>query len=345
MSKIPVYDDVLTGAQAWLGPELQDETTWVHQLSESDADEIETAVRAVQAKGLEIPFAAGDFEVPQLSEFLRTIPGTLEDGPGFMLVRGLPRERFTAEECELIYWGLGVQFGTPISQNSRGHLLGHVRDEGKTMDDPNARAYQTKSRLDFHCDQLPVDILGLFCVQSAKSGGASALVSAYTVHNVLRKERPDLLEELYQPYYVDWRGENPPSEAPFYECPMFSYHEGKLAVRFASLAYFRSVSRYGEEYAMTAAQAEALDYVQQIANRPALRLTMMFQPGDMQFINNHTILHSREAFEDYDEIERKRHLLRMWIAYPEDQRRSLSPLLAERYRFVEMGGIPKRVSV
>lgn len=345
MSKIAVHDEALTGAQAWVGPELQHETTWLHRLSDADNNEIEEALRGVQAKALEIPFPASEFHVPKLSGFLRTIPATLEDGPGFMLVRGLDRKRFTAEECALIYWGLGVQFGTPISQNTRGHLLGHVRDEGKTMDDPNARAYQTKSRLDFHCDQLPVDILGLFCVQSAKSGGASALVSAYTVHNVLRDERPDLLEELYQPYYVDWRGENPPSEAPFYECPMFSYHDGKLAVRFASLAYFRSVSRYGEKYAMTDAQAEALDYVQQIANRSELRLTMMFEPGDMQFINNHTILHSREAFEDYEEVGRKRHLLRMWIAYPEHERRSLSPLLAERYRFVEMGGIPKRVGV
>ena len=52
-----------------------------------------------------------------------------------------------------------------------------------------------------------------------------------------------------------------------------------------------------------------------------------------------------DAGEDYDEPERKRHLLRMWIAYPEDQRRSLSPLLADRYRFVELGGLPKKVGV
>lgn len=345
MSRIPVRDEEFSGPQAWLGPQLQNETSWVHHLSEHDVGEIDAALRRVQAADLTIPFPAEAFAVPELSQFLRTIPDTLENGPGFMLVRGLPRERFTAAECELIYWGLGVQFGTPISQNSRGHLLGHVRDEGKTMDDPNARAYQTRSRLDFHCDQLPVDILGLFCVQSAKSGGASALVSAATVHNVLRRERPDLLEELYQPYYVDWRGENPPGEEPFYACPMFSYHDGKLAVRFASLAYFRSVGRFGEQYAMSPAQAEALEFVQEVANRPDLRLTMDFQPGDMQFLNNHVILHSREEYEDHDEPERKRHLLRMWIAYPEDKRRSLSPLLAERYRFVEMGGIPKRVGV
>ena len=73
-----------------------------------------------------------------------------------------------------------------------------------------------------------------------------------------------------------------------------------------------------------------------------MRLAMGFEEGDMQFINNHIILHAREEYEDYDEPERKRHLLRAWIALPPERRRSLAPELAARYRFVEMGGIPKR---
>ena len=88
-------------------------------------------------------------------------------------MRGVPRERYSDEECGLIYWGISAHIGTPVSQNARGHLLGHVTDEGKNLDDPNARGYQTKNRLDFHCDQLPVDVLGLFCLRGAKSGGKS----------------------------------------------------------------------------------------------------------------------------------------------------------------------------
>ena len=182
------------------------------------------------------------------------------------------------------------------------------------------------------------------CLRTAKAGGASFLVSALTVHNVLLKERPDLLETLYQPFNLDWRGENPEGEKPWYSCPMFSYHDGKVTSRITSRAFFESVSRWGDELAMSDKQREALDAVQEISGRPELRLAMDFKEGDMQFVNNHTVLHARESYEDYPEEKRKRHLLRMWISAPEGKRRELSPLLADRYRFVEMGGIPKKVA-
>lgn len=339
---VPMRREELTGAAAWRGPDLQADTSWVHYLTDSDVAEIEAALAGLKARGATIPFPPDDFPLPRLGRFLRTIPTSLEEGPGFMVVRGLPRDRFSAEDCELIYWGIGVQFGTPISQNTRGHLLGHVRDEGKSFDDPTARGYQTAAKMDFHADQLPVDILGLFCVRAAKSGGASTLVSALTVHNVIRAERPDLLEVLYQPFYLDWRGEEPPGEEPWYQSPMFSVHGGKVTSRFTSRQYFESVTRYDPGFALTPIQREALDFAQEVANRPELRLTMMLGEGDMQFLNNHVILHAREAFEDHEDPDRKRHLLRMWIAYPPERRRPLSPLLAERYRIVESGGIPAR---
>jgi hypothetical protein len=198
--------------------------------------------------------------------------------------------------------------------------------------------------MDFHSDQLPVDILGLFCVRTAMKGGQSYLVSALTVHNVLLKERPDVLETLYRPFNLDWRGENPEGEKPWYPCPMFSYFNGKVSTRVTSRIFFESVTRWGEELGMTDQQREALDVVQEISERPELRLAMDFKEGDMQFINNHIMLHARGAYEDYPEASRKRHLLRMWISAPEGKRRRLAPELADRYRYVEMGGIPKKAA-
>jgi hypothetical protein len=187
-----------------------------------------------------------------------------------------------------------------------------------------------------------VDVVGLFCQRKAKKGGASYLVSALTIHNVLRKERPDLIEVLHQPFNLDWRGENPEGEQPWYTCPMFSYHDGKLTSRITSRAFFESVVRHGEHLALTDLQREALDVVQEISERESLRLSMGFQQGDIQFINNHQILHAREDYEDYDDPKLKRHLLRMWISFPAEHRRSLAPELMERYSYVERGGIPKR---
>jgi hypothetical protein len=257
-----------------------------------------------------------------------------------VLLRGIPRSRYSDEECEILYWGLGVQLGKPVSQNARGHLLGHVRDEGRDYADPYARGYQTNQRMDFHTDLLPVDVLGLFCMRAAKSGGASKLVSALTLHNVLLDERPDLLEILYGTFHLDWRGEEPEGEAPWFSIPMFSAREGKVSTRICSLPYFESAVRFGEQYRLTDIQREALETVQEIANRPELMLTMEFREGDIQLINNHIMLHAREAFEDYDEPARQRHLLRMWIAVSDERRRPLSDALASRYRWVREGGIP-----
>lgn len=334
----------LTGRSAWVGPEIQDDTDWIVQLDDAAIADIDAALRHVQERGLEIPFEKEDFELPSMAGLLDRIPRELENGRCMVLVRGVPRERYSVDECEKIYWGIAVNLGTPISQNTRGHLLGHVRDEGKSFDDPTVRGYQTSAKMDFHADQLPVDILGLFCVRTAKSGGESALVAVDTVHNVILEERPDLLEVLYQPFNLDWRGEEPAGEQGWYRSPMFSYHDGKVTSRVTSRQYFNTVTRFGDELALTDIQREALDYVQEVCNRPELRLSMMFQEGDMQFINNHAILHARTEFEDYDEEDLKRHLLRIWVAFPPERRRSLAPELAERYEVVEAGGIPARAA-
>ena len=121
---------------------------------------------------------------------------------------------------------------------------------------------------------------------------------------------------------------------------MFSGRDGRITTRLVSVPYYKSAARFGEEYGPSALQLEALEAVQEIANRPQLMLSMDFQEGDIQLLNNHTMLHARTAFEDYDEPGMQRHLLRMWIAVDDARRRPLSDALADRYEWVRRGGIP-----
>jgi len=336
-TRTPVAD-----AGAWMGAQTQHDTSWIYQLDAAAVAEIDAALAHIKRNGKCIPFSPADFPLPGYSSELRRIFEEVANGRGFALLRGIPRERYSDCECELMYWGLAIHFGNPVSQNARGHRLGHVRDEGRIIADPNARAYQTSQRMDFHTDLLPVDLLGLFCLRTAKVGGASKLVSALSIHNVLRQERPDLLEVLYKPFNLDWRGEEPPGEQPWFTIPMFSSCDGRVTTRICSLPYYDSVARFGEQYAPTTLQREALEMVQDIANRPELLLSMAFQEGDIQLINNHTILHAREGYEDYDEPGRERHLLRMWIAVDDERRRPLADELTKRYEWVRRGGIPSR---
>ncbi|MBM3343464.1 MAG: TauD/TfdA family dioxygenase [Betaproteobacteria bacterium] len=325
---------------AWIGPHIQHDASWVYTFDQAAIAELDAALRHAKRAAARIPFDAALFPLPRLRATLDAILGDIEHGMGFKLLRGIPRARYSDADCEMLYWGLGAHFGTPVSQNARGHLLGHVRDEGRTQADPNARAYQTNQRMDFHTDILPIDVLGLFCLRTARRGGASKLTSALTIHNVLREERPDLLAALYGDFHIDWRGEEPAGEAPWFTLPMFSERAGKITSRIVSLPYYDSAARHGGQYAPSALQREALEMVQQIANRPELMLTMHFEEGDIQLINNHTMLHAREAYEDWPEPGRERHLLRMWIAVDDAKRRPLADALTARYGWVQRGGIP-----
>ena len=332
----------LTGPGVWVGPEIADDPSWIVRLDEDDIAEIDAALDAVKSTGAVVPFPAQAFPLDAVAGKIDVVVDELGNGKGLTVVRGLPRERYSDEECELIYWGIGQHIGTPVSQNSRGHLLGHVRDEGRDINDPTARPYQTASKMDFHCDLMPVDVLGLFCARAAKAGGESYVVSAQTVHNVILAERPDYLEALYQPFNVDWADEEPADTAPWYTMPMFSVRDGKITSRITSRRFVEMVTRHGEHLAATLTQLEAIDFAQSVAQRPELRLAMTLQEGDMQFLSNHTTLHGRSAFEDTDVAGRQRHLLRMWIALDDAKRRPLSPLLDERYSWVKRGGIPRR---
>lgn len=324
----------------WTGADMQRDTSWLLHLNSEEVEEIDNALAVVRSRKGAVPFEREAFPLHRVRERLDAVHDILQHGPGFALLRGLPRERYSDEDCALIYWGLAQYLGRPVSQNTRGHLVGHVRDEGRSLSDASARGYQTNARMDFHSDQLPVDILGLLCLRTARKGGASTLVSGLTVHETLRRERPDLLEILYQPLTIDWRGEEPEGEQPWYQVPMFGRVGDVFSSRVTSSQYHESVARYGAELAMTDTQREAIMAVQEIANRPDLRLSMDFRDGDMQFLNNHVILHAREGFEDHPEPHLKRHLLRLWIEAPADRQRPLPAAMEARRRYVRQGGIP-----
>ena len=327
---------LIEGPSVWIGAEMrQREVEWSYHLSPSEIAEIETAVRAGRARGLDIAgIRRDDFPLPSLGPVLDRLRTEVLEGRGFVLLRGLPVEDRPIEESATAYWGIGAYFGSARSQNAKGHLLGHVYDlgAGLTTTNPSLRGYATAERQNFHIDRC--DVVALLCLRRAKSGGLSAIASSMTLHNVIAKRRPDLLERLYQPFPVDRRGEVPEGKAPFYEAPVFNEHAGYLSVLY-SRQYIGSAQRFPEARRLTADDIEALDLFAELANDPELRLDMNFVPGDIQFLHNHTILHARTAYEDWLDVERKRHLLRLWLAPP--GARPLPQVFAECYGDLTIG--------
>ncbi len=295
--------------QAWLGADMAASEEWVRPFEPAEIEELERAARAAAASGKSLhELERNDFDLPLLSVRCRSWLRELDRGRGFMLLRGLPVERWGLELSQIAYLGLGLQMGGLGSQNAAGDLLGHVRDTGENPDDPSVRLYRTRRAQGFHTDGA--DVIALLCLQRAKRGGESRIVSSVSVFNRILETRPDLVPLMFQPFYFDRNEEQAEGEDPAFPLPL-AYYDGTNLRMFYVGWYIRDAQRHPSVPRLTPQQVELLDLIDATAEE--LSLAMDFQPGDVQLLKNSTMLHGRAAFEDWDDAPRKRHLLRLWI--------------------------------
>ena len=323
----------IEGPSAWYGPEMLARRDWIEHLSGIETAEAERAMKRLANAHADITaIRRDDFPLPTLGPRLQRILDDALNGRGFALIRSLPVERWTRLESAIAFFGIGAHIGVARPQNAKGHALGHVKDLGLSSSDPNARIYQTRERQTYHTDSC--DVVALICLRPAKSGGLSSLVSSITIFNEMRRRRPDLAEALFEPVETDRRGETDAGQKPYFSIPVFNWREGLLSTIYQR-QYIESARRLPGVPPLTSRQIEAMDLFDALANDPELNLQMEFRPGDVQLVHNHTILHDRTAFEDWPEPERKRHLLRLWLA-PANAR-PLPPIFAERYGRITPG--------
>jgi hypothetical protein len=292
------------GGAVWRGAD-QPPRQWIVALDSEDCAELIRNAERLRGRSLDT-IQQADFLLPRVGGRLVAVATTLEKGSGFILLRGLPAERLSQDLLQIIFWGVGTHLGVGVSQSAAGDRLGHVFDRGAV---DKERYYTRGGALEFHMD--PVDVVGLLCVRTAASGGASRIVSAGQVHNLIRAERPELLQLLYRGFHNSRRGhgETVPSE----RVPVFAQGSHALECYFLPVT-IRQATEQG--HPLSALEEEALAFVDEVANRPGVFLDMDFRAGDMQFLNNRTILHARTDYVDYPEPERKRHLLRLWLMVP-----------------------------
>jgi hypothetical protein len=335
--KVIAIDDLppkVKGPSVWLGSEMAKSNEWKELLGPAEIDEIGFAARtALRSSGGNIAkITAAMFPLPNFSKRLSNIESDVMHGRGFALLRGLPVDDWGTELSAAAFYGLGAHLGSARSQNAKGHILGHVKDLGRDPDDPNARIYQTTARQTFHTDST--DIVGLLCLKTAKSGGESMLVSAMTIYNLMRDQAPDLALELFQPNAIDRRGEIPVGMKGYYMLPPLTWHEGNITIHYQR-RYIDSAQRFEDAPRLSEKRIRALDMFDHLANQPDLKLDMEFQPGDIQLVHNHTLLHDRLGFEDWPEPSERRHLLRLWLASKDG--RSLPEAFSQRFGSVTIG--------
>ena len=305
---VPVVDPA-----AWSARDLEADKDWVYPLLDSEIAELDAAVKKLEGNDVSLLDIRPElYEMPSLSPRLMNIRQDIIEGRGLALIRGVPVADYSRLQSAIAFWIIGQHIGEPVSQNAKGHLLGHVADlGGTTLKNPTNRGYQTHETLPYHCDSC--DVVGLLCLHPAKTGGESLVTSSIHLYNEMLERAPDLAEELTKPIFRDRRNEIPEGKDPWFILPVFNFSEGHLSVSWQG-GYIRSAQRFEELPRHSKKLVEAIEMFTKLANE--LAYGMDFRQGDIQFLHNHVTVHSRTEFEDYAEPERRRNLLRFWLSTP-----------------------------
>ena len=298
----------------WRGGELAARDGWFLRFDDREIRDLIAMCRSVRAEIGEDPdgligMPPAAFELGRFAERIPHVRAELKDGAGVVMLRGLPVDDMEPIDAAIAYWAIGRQLGRPMSNNPQGDLLGHVTDLGKDYRDPAVRGYQTRAAMDYHCDQCT--IVGLLCRRTAKSGGTSKIASSVALYNDLLARRPDLVSLLTEPLCWAKHGEADAGEAAYYESPVFNFLDGYLCTSFGPMHILKGHA-LPETPDLTEAQLEAIRVAEDLADEH--RYEVDFEVGDIQFLNNFVMLHTRDAYEDWPETERKRLLWRLWLA-------------------------------
>ena len=299
----------ITGPSAWKAADAAKRSDdWLRPLSPQAIAALDAALAGLEARGLRFPhFSKEDFPLDALAPEMARWAEELENGLGFLVVRGIPVERYSEAQIDAICYGIGLHLGRPVRQNPKGDLLGKVQAVGDAAD-KNTRVYETNLYLPYHTD--PSDVVGLLCVRKAKEGGLSSLVSVAAIYNEILARHPEYLGLYYKRWYMAHLCQPTPALTA-----LFSFHQGKLSCR-----YLRQYVELGHEIMnlpLSKVEWQALDILDEVIANPDNRLDMMLEPGDLQLANNNVVLHSRTSFIDHDDVANEgRKLLRLWLQMP-----------------------------
>lgn len=286
----------------WTPSDFPDEAQWSFDLSAADRNALTAYGRGGKYAEFAAHFAAAAGRWAEL----------LTVGPGFVRLRRFPIDALTEAQTEHAYLGLGRLLGEPVGQDRDANVLTHIRDE-RLPPEPGVRKYRTNQRQDFHSDGS--DLVGLLCLHPAQTGGESRIASAHAIYNEMLRRDSHLVDVMYQPMPWDRNDEQSAGEPPFFELPPIIDIDGLPRLFFIAW-YIRDSQRHPEAPRLTDDQRAALDLAETIANDPAFHIEMDFEPGDVQLLNNTTVLHSREAYIDGEDPAYRRHLLRLWLKAP-----------------------------
>jgi hypothetical protein len=320
----------VTNTSAWKGDELKSDSSWIRILTEDEINEIEITLDSIKQTGLPFSKITSEmFKLPLLGKVLIDVQNSIDNNRGLFLLKGFPAEKYDVNDLEKLIFGISTHIGNMIVEDTEGTLIDHVTDRGASYDNISVRGYTTNAELTPHCDSG--DVLGLMCIRPAKEGGLNTITSSMSIYNEVLKNHPEYLEPLYRGFHFNIRGNGPPGkwvDATKHRVPIYSFYKGNLSCRYNQKAIL-TAEELDVVPKLTKLEIDAINYVAEVAMMPELRFDVMLEPGDILLLNNHTVFHTRSSFTDFDEVEKRRLLLRLWINL--HNVRELEPKFAEHY--------------
>ncbi|KAF8346163.1 hypothetical protein F5887DRAFT_125135 [Amanita rubescens] len=293
----------------WEGKDFKDESEWVYELTPDQLKEIDDAVKHFCSLGKPLGYVSpSTFPLPNVGPVLRGLSNELHNGRGFFVLRTIPVDNYSREDNVLIYAGISSYVGElrGVQDQQTKAALNHIKDLTLTHSKAaiGTPAHTTDKQV-FHTDNG--DIVALFALDVAAHGGTSRISSTWKAYNELAATRPDLVRTLAEPWPLDGFGGNP----AYIERPLLYYLDDRILIQYARRYFtgFLGLPRSPGIPPITEAQAEALDALHFMGEK--FNLGLNFQKGDIQYINNLSVFHARDAFTDTR--EHTRHLLRLWL--------------------------------
>lgn len=308
-----MLDRIVRGRKAWTRESIR-KTDYLIPMPAACLSELEAVVDRLRLNPLPTELLdPADFRLPATRRLMRRVKRVLDDGAGFAVLDRLPVDRFDKAEITAVYWLLSSMIARPVAQAFRGAMLYDVRDTGKRKG-PKVRADLTRDSLGFHTDygyNLPPPYIGLQVLRTARRGGRSTVVSLYSAHNAMRRRHRALLPRLYRPFFLNRYGEHAPGEPVVSRHPVFTFDGAALRGRFNLRNVTAGYDMAGET--LDSEGADAVAALSEVLEDPALGLAFDLAPGQIEYLMNWGCAHSRTAYEDYPEPERRRHLVRIFL--------------------------------
>lgn len=301
--------------RAWRRDTLRRED-WLFSVAPAALDEIRSAVRKLRINPTRTEdLRPADFTLPACTAMMRDVRAALREGAGFAVVDRLPMEEMSTQEAIAVYWLLSSMIARPVHQKIDGTLIYDVQDTGKkALPGSGVRPDKTNIEQNFHNDNayslVQPEHVGLLCVHPAKEGGISAVINLHTAHNEMLARHADLLPRLYGRFWVDRQKEHGPDDSPLLHVPMFEY-DGGLKVRMGIYNIVAGYELRGEPLDEPA--RKAIEALRGVFRDETLSHSFTMERGQMEFVNNLETCHRRTAFVDFEEADRKRRMVRLWL--------------------------------